>query len=914
MDAFISYAHEDTEIVQRLARELLARGREVWVDVEGIEPADRWRGSVREATERADAFVFILSRASLASRACLEELDHAELLNKRLIAICVEEAVADLDKPEVLDELSWIMITGADAFEEGVNRLERALDTDLELVRTHTRILVRARAWELANRRSSPLLRGEELSAAEEWLSRVSVGARPQPTELQRDFIVASRRAAARRQSTIAAVSAAVALIGTGLAIFAFIQRSDAINNEKLAQSRLLATEAESSASSDASLSALLALDGLRVRYTPQAAQALRDALSNLQSLVVFRGHTGVVETATYSPDGSRVLTSGADGTARVWDARTGAQLLVLNAGGRTGYTNVWDATYSPDGTRIVTANQDGTARVWDAQTGRQLLVLKASVHGALDTATFIADGSRILTAGGSGAAVWSARTGARLFVLGSETVPVEGAAFSGDGSRILTASSFARTITVWDAHTRARLLVVRDPDLSTSGHDVAFSPDGSEFVAAGSTTRVWDARSGRVLLTLMDPLYGNLSTDSVAFGPDGSRIVTANDGGTAAVWDARDGRQLAVLGGFTGSNFTDNIDDAAFSPDGSRIVTANGDNTAAIWPTQSLGQQLVELAPAGVDEAVFSPDGSRFLTAGQSAWVWDTATGAKLLRLNDPGMVVGAAFSPDGSQVLTVPESPTEALHVWDSRTGRQLYVLNGGQTGFAGGVFGPHGSTILTWSLNQITAWSTRTRKPVLQISAPPDGVVNAAGYSPDGTRIVAAYSDGTARVYSTRTGAQVLVLRGHSGNVRSASFSSDGDRIVTAGDDGTARVWDARTGRQLAILEGHTGAVTCAAFSPDGTLIATGGADDTTRIWDAQTGAQLLVFKQGANEADVSVAFNPSGSAVLAGGQGGLVTIWSTVLAGPLPRIEALARSLITQQLTAQERRAYLAGITF
>ncbi len=80
-------------------------------------------------------------------------------------------------------------------------------------------------------------------------------------------------------QRTIAAVSALVAVIAIALSIFALIERSDAINNQKIAQSRLLAAEAEGSVASDASLSTLLALKALKIHYTIQAAQALRDSL-----------------------------------------------------------------------------------------------------------------------------------------------------------------------------------------------------------------------------------------------------------------------------------------------------------------------------------------------------------------------------------------------------------------------------------------------------------------------------------------------------------------------------------------------------------------------------------------------------------------------------------------------------------
>ena len=159
-DVFISYAHEDEEFVDRLRGALSARRREVWVDTEGIEPADRWKLSSHEAIERSDAFVFVISDRSLASEPCLGELDHAVSVNKRVIAICIEESAKDIAKPEILSELSWIMMRPEDDFGEGIDHLVHALDTDLEVARMHTRILVRAKAWELAERRASPLLRG----------------------------------------------------------------------------------------------------------------------------------------------------------------------------------------------------------------------------------------------------------------------------------------------------------------------------------------------------------------------------------------------------------------------------------------------------------------------------------------------------------------------------------------------------------------------------------------------------------------------------------------------------------------------------------------------------------------------------------------------------------------------------------
>jgi WD40 repeat protein/outer membrane protein OmpA-like peptidoglycan-associated protein len=92
--------------------------------------------------------------------------------------------------------------------------------------------------------------------------------------------------------------------------------------------------------------------------------------------LQTFRGHADEVVYAAFSTDESRVITASMDKTARVWDIKTGKQLVRL-----TGHTaTVWSAQFSPDGTRAITAGADGTLRLWDAETGKQLAVLDLNV------------------------------------------------------------------------------------------------------------------------------------------------------------------------------------------------------------------------------------------------------------------------------------------------------------------------------------------------------------------------------------------------------------------------------------------------------------------------------------------------------------------------------------------------------
>jgi len=133
--------------------------------------------------------------------------------------------------------INWISLREEDDFEAGVTTLITALDTDLEHVRTHTRLLVRAKEWDGRQRGASQLLRGSDLTEAETWLAGAG-GNEPAPTPLHAQYVLASRRAASRRQrETVAGVS--VALLATVvLAVLALIQRGQAVQQRKAAQAR----------------------------------------------------------------------------------------------------------------------------------------------------------------------------------------------------------------------------------------------------------------------------------------------------------------------------------------------------------------------------------------------------------------------------------------------------------------------------------------------------------------------------------------------------------------------------------------------------------------------------------------------------------------------------------------------------
>jgi hypothetical protein len=188
----------------------------------------------------------------------------------------------------------------------------------------------------------------------------------------------------------------------------------------------------------------------------------------------------------------------------------------------------------------------------------------------------------------------------------------------------------------------------------------------------------------------------------------------------------------------------------------------------------------------------------------------------------------------------------------------------------------YSPDGTRIITASEDKSARiWEARTGAELAVLSGHGDRVLSAA-YSPDGMRIVTASADKTARIWDARTGAQLAVLSGHGDFVESAAYSPDGTRIVTASNDKTARIWDARTGTQLAVLSGHGGIVISGAYSRDGTRIVTASEDKTARIWDARTGAQLAVLS-GHDDVLEFAAYSRDGTRIVTASDDKTARVW-------------------------------------
>jgi len=209
---------------------------------------------------------------------------------------------------------------------------------------------------------------------------------------------------------------------------------------------------------------------------------------------------------------------------------------------------------------------------------------------------------------------------------------------------------------------------------------------------------------------------------------------------------------------------------------------------------------------------------------------------------------------------------------------------TLSGHTGGVWSAAYNSDGSRIVTASYDKTArVWDTATGKTLTTLRGHRDWVMSAE-FSPDGKHIVTASRDHTARIWDATTGQQLVELDGHEDVVVSAAFSPDGTRIVTASYDKTARVWDAATGKQLSELIGHDGGVWKAAFSPDGTQIVTASQDNTARIWNAATATQVAVLS--GHEGGVwDAQFSPDGKRIVTASEDTNAIIWDVATAKPI-----------------------------
>jgi WD40 repeat protein len=397
-------------------------------------------------------------------------------------------------------------------------------------------------------------------------------------------------------------------------------------------QSRYVAEGVKSSIETDPERALALTLQvlpySLKIPHRPMVPEALSVAIKaaaadRLRGVLV--DHSADIRSAAYNNDGTKLVTAAEDNTARVWDARTGVVMLVLN-----GHTDVVDsAVFSPDGERVLTASHDRTARVWDTATGKALMTISGH-HGWVVGAEFDPSGEMIVTTSlDHTARIWNSRTGALISELRGSSDNIGTSTFSPNGKLVVAVpwddlTTDDRTGYVWDVATgtiKASLRKGMGKDVITSA---AFNPSSNIILTGASdgTALLWNTTTGTTIASLK---RHSDSISVVAFNNDGSKFLTGSYDYAVIIWDTKTLRPIFTLIGHSGAILTAN-----FSRDGHKLVTSSRDGSVRIWDTDNGATVAVldKFPKFGRDYATFNPDATRVVTYGRDskAYIWDAS------------------------------------------------------------------------------------------------------------------------------------------------------------------------------------------------------------------------------------------------------------------------------------------------
>jgi WD40 repeat protein len=866
-DVFVSYSRRDAEPVQRLVAALQERGKDVWMDVDGIRDAEVFPAALRTAVEGSDGFVFVISPDSVASDFCEQEVEHAIELNKRIVPLVLRR-VPDADVPEGLRVRNWIPFEDDAEFAPGVQRVVHALDTDLEWAKSHTRWLLKALEWEGEGRDKSFLLRGAELTAAEGWLA-TAAGKDPEPTMLQTEYALASRAAASRRQRTLAIGSLAVAVLSVALVVFALISRHQAASSRDRADISRLAAVSRSLVERQPDLGLLLAVAAFDLQRNEDTRGTLLNGLQANPLLAgLLHGVNSGLEAAVFSPDGRILATPTSDGTGTiVWSTVTHHRLAVLDNKDDI----ILDAAISPDGRWLAVPAIDetpgrfrGRLQIWDLERKR-LVHLLPSPAGALSTATFTADGRSLFTQGGprpgpfgTDVVTWNTKTWkprGEPLVVNPKYVGDRSVAVSADGRLIaVPKSESGGRVEVWATATRRP---VGELAGTAPVEVLAFSRDGKTLAVGddAGNVRFFDPRSAAKRAAPIS--LSESSPTAIEFTLTGRRVAIGRRDGRTQIFDVASGE---ALGPPLAANAAA-INDVSFTADGTLLATAGLDRTGALWRLDGNRAIGTELGGQGesITDAVFTPDGAEVLTASTDGSVAarDPDSGSIHRRFDLGGEALTAAVSPDGSTVAAGGTSGT--VELWPARDPAADPLVVDLDKGWAQQIaYAPDGRTLAIAVDNERGAWEEvrpdvghvrfvdpdtgkETAKRIAFRGGPPIGVE----YSPDGDILAVILQNNLEMLYDAVTHRPLGdPVESVDSAFLSTAFSPDSGRFATATTSGRVIQWKTEDRREIEPpLEGDVGAIAGVAYSPDGKLLATTRLGfSTTQLWKADNGAQF------------------------------------------------------------------------
>ena len=520
-----------------------------------------------------------------------------------------------------------------------------------------------------------------------------------------------------------------------------------------------------------------------------------------------------------FSPDGKRLATINALGTAKLWDLTQIKNIFHSLKDSQT----VGTVRFSPDGQMLASGSADGTIKLWNWRRGKVLHRLKGHETRVSEIA-FSPDGQTLASSSGDEIKLWNWRNSKILRTLKSGKNGVAGMVFSPDG-KTLSSRDYDSTIKLWNWKTGQAIRTLQISSNNFNFGSIAFSPDGQTLASSSDDgIKLWNGRDGTERLTI------KAGKSPFAFSPDGKTLASDSDNGTIKLWNGRDGRLIRSFQRHEKGRLS-----LAFSPKGQTLVSASYEGGITLW-NASDGTESLSLKLKKVTSVDFSPDGKTLAIASEDKTIkllsldYQTKLAISLnVNLKGGRFVV---FSPDQQDLILADLKHIKRLRLNDRREIRDIKAEP--DEFFITFALSPNAQILASSELNgPIKLWDLQEGKLIHTLTRDDKHTASAVAFSPDGQMLASGTQfDRTMQLWSVNHGN--LIRTWEVNRVIRVVFSPDGQLLASGSVEGEVQLWNPQTGKKLRTLKGHASGVNALAFSPDGQTLASGSEDQTIKLW--------------------------------------------------------------------------------
>ena len=470
----------------------------------------------------------------------------------------------------------------------------------------------------------------------------------------------------------------------------------------------------------------------------------------------------------------------------------------------------------------LATAGTDGVVRLWNYKTAEPIESLHGS-RSAIESLAFRADGKQLVSGTVDGAiTVWNLETVPSELIEGTIEQPASLATLSADGKRLATAgaSSGRPAIIIFDLESKkiSHTLLGHDAPILS----VAFSPDGTRLISgsADKSARVWDLNDSKFPELVRFDGHGGAVT-AVAFNSNATQVLSGSADMTVKLWNPTDAVEIKDFAGHAAAIVGVAFDSA------NQPVSASADKTIRIWNPANGQQARVITAPQPVSEIAVTRDLARIAVAcsDNAVRIYQLNNGQELAVMNGNAAIAILDFSADGTRLVSTTAS--EAI-TWDAASGRLLEIVP--VDGLAAAAYVTNVNTLVTITPQQIGRQMLRFAQAMVGLTE----AVTSLSFHPNGQVVYASSLDGTLRGFNAANGQQTFSAN-HGVPIHDAALSPNGQFLVTAGDDKVVKVWNSANGQAAppAPLQGFNAPVYSVAFTADGTRVIGGTAAPANEV---------------------------------------------------------------------------------